>query len=99
MDAKPYQADTPVVLTLYQGVKQGTVASLDDLIGTFDDDYFVGLRAMRFTGTSIRASSEALPYGRHRASTICTFVGPGRPSADLKQIHHWPLCAAAWVLC
>ena len=36
MDAKPYQADTPVVLTLYQGVKQGTVASLDDLIGTFD---------------------------------------------------------------
>ena len=36
MDAKPYQAETPVVLTLYQGVKQGTVASLDDLIGTFD---------------------------------------------------------------
>lgn len=36
MDAKPYQAKTPVVLTLYQGVKQGTVASLDDLIGTFD---------------------------------------------------------------
>ena len=36
MDAAPYQADTPVVLTLYQGIKQGTVASLDDLIGTFD---------------------------------------------------------------
>ncbi len=36
LDAKPYQADTPVVLTLYQGVKQGVVASLDDLIGTFD---------------------------------------------------------------
>ena len=36
MDAKPYQADTPVVLTLYQGIKQGVVASLDDLIGTFD---------------------------------------------------------------
>ena len=36
MDAKPYQADTPVVLTLYQGIKQGTVASLDDLIGAFD---------------------------------------------------------------
>ena len=36
VDAKPYQADTPVVLTLYQGIKQGTVASLDDLIGAFD---------------------------------------------------------------
>ena len=36
MDAKPYQADTPVVLTLYQGIKQGVVASLDDLIGAFD---------------------------------------------------------------
>ncbi len=36
MDAKPYQADTPVVLTLYQGIKQGVVASLDDLIGEFD---------------------------------------------------------------
>jgi len=36
MDAKPYQADTPVVLTLYQGIKQGVVASLDDLIGAYD---------------------------------------------------------------
>ena len=36
LNARPYQADTPVVLTLYQGIKQGTVASLDDLIGAYD---------------------------------------------------------------
>ncbi|MCZ6853693.1 MAG: DUF1592 domain-containing protein [Gammaproteobacteria bacterium] len=32
----PYQADTPVTLTLYRGIKQGVTASLDQLIGTFD---------------------------------------------------------------
>jgi hypothetical protein len=31
-----YQADTPVILTLYRGVKQGVTASLDELIGSFD---------------------------------------------------------------
>ena len=36
LDARPYQADTPVLLTLYQGIKQGTVASLDNLIGAYD---------------------------------------------------------------
>ena len=36
LDAYPYQADTPVVLTLYRGTMQGITASLDDLIGSFD---------------------------------------------------------------
>ena len=36
LDAYPYQADSPVILTLYSGVKQGIVASLDNLIGSFD---------------------------------------------------------------
>ncbi len=36
LEAYPYQADTPVVLSVYRGRKQGIVASLDELIGTFD---------------------------------------------------------------
>ena len=36
LDAYPYQADSPVVLTLYSGIKQGIVASLDNLIGSYD---------------------------------------------------------------
>ena len=36
LDAYPYQADSPVILTLYSGKKQGIVASLDNLIGSFD---------------------------------------------------------------
>ena len=36
LDAYPYQADSPVILTLYSGAKQGIVASLDNLIGSFD---------------------------------------------------------------
>ncbi len=36
MEAYPYQADTPVTLTLYRGIKQGVTASLDELIGSFD---------------------------------------------------------------
>ena len=36
MEVYPYQADTPVTLTLYRGTKQGVTASLDELIGTFD---------------------------------------------------------------
>ncbi len=36
VEAYPYQADSPVILTLYSGVKQGIVASFDNLIGSFD---------------------------------------------------------------
>ena len=36
IEAYPYQADSTVILTLYSGVKQGIVASLDNLIGSFD---------------------------------------------------------------
>ena len=36
VDAYPYQADTPVGLLVYQGVKAGVVASLDQLVGSFD---------------------------------------------------------------
>ena len=36
VEAYPYQADTPVTLTVYQGKMAGVAASLDELIGTFD---------------------------------------------------------------
>ena len=36
IEAYPYQAWSPVTLTVYRGIKQGVVASLDDLIGSFD---------------------------------------------------------------
>ena len=36
VDGYPYQADTPVTLTLYRGSKPGSAASLDDLIGQLD---------------------------------------------------------------
>jgi hypothetical protein len=37
LEAYPYQAETPVILTLYSGYKQsGTTVSLDNLIGNFD---------------------------------------------------------------
>ena len=36
IQAYTYQADTPVTLTVYKGVKQGVTASLDELIGSFD---------------------------------------------------------------
>jgi len=36
IDAYPYQADTPVGLLVYQGIKAGVVASLDKLVGSFD---------------------------------------------------------------
>ena len=36
LDAYPYQASTPVTLTVYRGKMAGIVASMDDLIGVFD---------------------------------------------------------------
>ena len=36
VDGYPYQADTPVTLTMYQGSKPGSAASLDALIGQLD---------------------------------------------------------------
>ena len=36
LEAYPYQAWSPVTLTVYRGIKQGVTASLDDLIGSFD---------------------------------------------------------------
>ena len=36
LEAYPYQAWSPVTLTVYRGIKQGIVASMDDLIGSFD---------------------------------------------------------------
>ena len=36
VEAYPYQAGTPVTLTVYQGKMAGVAASLDELIGTFD---------------------------------------------------------------
>ncbi len=36
VEASSYQATTPVTLKLYKGRKQGIVASLDELIGSFD---------------------------------------------------------------
>ena len=36
VDAYPYQADTPVTLTMYRGSKPGAAASLDELIGELD---------------------------------------------------------------
>lgn len=34
--ARPYQARSPVTLTLYRGTKQGSSAALNDLLGAFD---------------------------------------------------------------
>ena len=34
--ARPFQARTPVTLTLYQGTKQGSSAALNDLLGAWD---------------------------------------------------------------
>ena len=36
VEAYPYQADSPVTLTVYRGKMAGVAASLDELIGTFD---------------------------------------------------------------
>jgi hypothetical protein len=36
IEAYGYQANTPVTLTVYRGIKQGVTASLDELIGSFD---------------------------------------------------------------
>ena len=36
VDAYPYQAETPVTVTVYRGKMAGVAASLDDLIGVFD---------------------------------------------------------------
>ena len=36
VEAYPYQAGTPVTLTVYKGKMAGVAASLDELIGTFD---------------------------------------------------------------
>ena len=36
VEAYPYQAGTPVTLTVYRGKMAGVAASLDELIGTFD---------------------------------------------------------------
>ena len=36
VEAYPYQADTPVTLTLYRGTKLGAAAALDELIGAWD---------------------------------------------------------------
>ena len=36
LDAYPYQTISPIILTLYSGKKQGIVASLDNLIGSYD---------------------------------------------------------------
>ena len=36
VDAYPYQAETPVNLTIYRGLMAGVAASLDELIGSFD---------------------------------------------------------------
>ena len=36
VEAYPFQAGTPVTLTVYQGKMAGVAASLDELIGTFD---------------------------------------------------------------
>ena len=36
LDAYPYQAYTPVTVSLYRGIKAGAAASLDELLGSFD---------------------------------------------------------------
>jgi hypothetical protein len=36
MEAYPYQADTPVTLTLFRGTKPGAAAALNDLLGSWD---------------------------------------------------------------
>ena len=36
VEAYPYNADTPVTLTLYRGSLSGVAASLDELVGSFD---------------------------------------------------------------
>ena len=54
--AYPYQAKTPVVLTVYRGRMAGLAASLDELIGSFD-----------LTGGSTR-TVEMTPY-LHRATS------------------------------
>ena len=46
VDAYPYQAETPVTMTMYRGLKAGVAASLDELIGSFD---FTGPRAVEVT--------------------------------------------------
>ena len=46
VDAYPYQAETPVNLTIYRGLMAGVAASLDELIGTFDLE---GPRTMEVT--------------------------------------------------
>ena len=46
VDAYPYQARTPVTVTVYRGKMAGVAASLDELIGVFDLD---GPRAVELT--------------------------------------------------
>ena len=46
VDAYPYQAETPVTVTVYRGKMAGVAASLDELIGTFDLE---GPRTVEFT--------------------------------------------------
>ena len=46
VDAYPYQAETPVTVTVYRGKMAGVAASLDELIGTFD---LTGPRAVTLT--------------------------------------------------
>ncbi len=46
VDAYPYQAETPVTVTVYRGRMAGVAASLDELIGVFDLE---GPRAVEYT--------------------------------------------------
>ena len=46
VDAYPYQAETPVTVTVYRGKMAGVAASLDELIGVFDLE---GPRAVELT--------------------------------------------------
>ena len=57
VDAYPYQAETPVNLTIYRGLMAGVAASLDELIGSFD-----------LTGPAHRGGDAVpAPRGAHRA--------------------------------
>ena len=73
--AYPYQADTPVTLTLYQSARAVGPASLDDLIGSFD-----------LVGTAAR-TVEVTPFlrpGDLISPSVADLDRPSNPSARFR---------------
>ena len=87
VDAYPYQAETPVNLTIYRGLMAGVAASLDELIGNFDLE---GPRTVEVTpflrpGELIGLSATELdvPQG-------ASWAPPGDPSQGYGGMQDYP---------